>query len=162
MRRTTAFIVMALLIIIACCYIFPIPVSAQDNTPATVERLLGQSGYNYVKKTNNVWYIDFHGKNLPQYKVIITTGQDLVVIFVTVIEKRNFTASTEAQQRLLKLSYEMDRVKVGLDRDDDIFVRVDLSPRILDIQELKENIEQVASSADATYKAMMPFLTTAR
>ncbi len=48
----------------------------------------------------------------------------------------------------MKFNHHVDRVKIGLDDDGDTFVRVDLSLRLLDAQEFKLNVEQVAAGAD--------------
>ena len=156
---------MTALIVIVCCVAGPSPVYSQEPPAATLDRLLSQSGYTIVKKTSNVWTIDFNGTKSPPFKVVISVGSTPasdIVVFVTVIEKKNFTASVDAMYKLLKFDYELDRVKVGLDRDDDISVRIDSKLRITDLPLLKEIIEQVANSSEEVYVGMMPFLKTAR
>jgi hypothetical protein len=54
----------------------------------------------------------------------------------------------------------MDRVKISIDKDGDLNVRVDLSIRRLDVEELKTNIEQLSAAADELYSAIKPFLTS--
>jgi len=58
----------------------------------------------------------------------------------------------------LKFNHRVDRVKIGLDDDGDTFVRVDLSLRVLDAQEFKLNVEQVAAGADEVFAGIQTFL----
>ncbi len=165
MKRIITCVTLIVLAVIVCCFAGPSIVCSQETNMAKVDRLLNQTGYIIVKKTPNVWYIDFTGKNLPSYKVIISTDQDEVtdvVVFVMVIKKKDFIQSVESLYKLLKFNHKLDRIKVGLDDDDDISVRVDCDSRITDAQELKAIIGQVASSSEEVCAGMKPFFTTAR
>ena len=64
--------------------------------------------------------------------------------------------------KLLKLNGELDRVKIGIDGEGDTFVRIDLSVRRMDEEEMKENIEQVAAATDVVYAAIKPYVTTSK
>ena len=165
MKRIITCITLIALIAIVCCFAVPSPVCSQEPPEATLERLLNQSGYTIVKKTSKVWTIDFNSTKSPPFRVIISVGSTPapdIVVFVTVIQKKDFTASVESMYKLLKLTYELDKVKVMFDRDDDISVRIDSMLRITDLQALKEIIGQVARSSETIYVEMMPFLKTAR
>jgi hypothetical protein len=136
---------------------------AQEKTPAAkVARLLEESGYTYAKAQDNIWVIAFKGKALSDFNVIVTTEQDVVVLFVIVAEKKNTRVTADLMQMLLKLNGDFDRVKIGFDKDGDTFVRIDLGARVLDAQEFKVNVEQVAASADEVFSAIKPFLTAAK
>ena len=52
---------------------------------------------------------------------------------------------------LLKMNHEFDQVKVGLDRDDDLSVRIDASMRVADATYVKNVINQVKNSSDEIY-----------
>jgi hypothetical protein len=125
--------------------------AATEASSARVTQLLQGSGYNFKSVTPTVWSIDFTGKSLTKFKVILATQDDLLVVFVTVAQKKNIPLSTDFMLKLLKFDHSLDRVKVGLDDDDDLFVRVDLSVRVLDAQEFKLNIEQLAAAANDVY-----------
>jgi hypothetical protein len=51
-----------------------------------------------------------------------------------------------------------DRAKIGLDADGGLSVRVDSAVRILDVEELKAVVEQVAAATDEIYKIISPSL----
>ncbi len=126
--------------------------SATDVSAARVNTLLGQSGYTFVQIPGKaVWTIDFTGKSLPKFKVILAAQDDLLVVFVTIAQKKNIPLSADFMMKMLRFDHSLDRVKVGIDDDGDAFVRIDLSVRILDIQEFKLNIEQVAAAANEVY-----------
>lgn len=152
----------AALVALTFLLIFPVgsdALSVQDQPPAILARLLDQAGYPYTKVKENIWAIPFEGKKLPQFNLGATTQQDVAVLFVVVAEKADFRLSPELMLKLLQLNAALDRVKVFVDDDGDASVRVDLSVRRLDVEELKVNIEQVAASADKVYEAIKPFQT---
>ena len=144
------------------------PTSAQQTTkppqgtPAAVklEQLLTQSGYSFTKAADNVWVIKFRGKALPELNIIVTTTQALAIIGAVVVEKKNLKPSPELNYNLLKLNHKFDRVKIGIDDDEDLFVRVEVGARVLDLQEFKDNVEQVAAATDEVFAAIRPSVTT--
>ncbi len=144
------------------CIAFQTPSFASENNLSTVDSVLAQSGYSFAKKTSNVWTIDFTGKSLPNFKVIISTGSGLVVMFVTIVKKDQIQLSPEALYKMAKINHNLDRIKVGIDTDEDIFVRIDLSERVLDVKELRTNVDQLAAAADETYEALKPYMKTAK
>lgn len=131
--------------------------------PARVTQLLQNSGYNFVQKTPTVWYIDFTGKSLKNFRVILSTTDDnsldgLVVIFVTVTQKAKMPVTTDFMSRMLHLNHTLDRVKVGFDNDGDLSVRSDCTIRVLDGAEFKVQVEQVAAAANEVYETAQPYL----
>jgi hypothetical protein len=161
--KRTRFIATIALLSIACCFQSQALTSyAQDKNQTAIARLLDQSGYTYTKAADGVWAIPFKGKGLTDFNVVVATQQDIAVIFAIVAEKKNFRVTPEAMGKLLRLNSDLDRVKIGIDEEGDTFARVDLSIRILDGQEFKANIEQVAAAADVVYGAIKPYLTPAK
>jgi methyl-accepting chemotaxis protein len=138
------------------------PLLVQEKPAGVVGRLLDQSGYPYTKAGDGVWSIPFTGKALPQFKLIAATTppHEIVVLFVILAEKAELKLSPELMLKLLNLNHDMDRVKISIDKDGDLNVRVDLSIRRLDVEELKTNIEQLSAAADELYSAIKPFLTS--
>jgi putative sensory transduction regulator len=135
------------------------PAIAQDKQSAKIAQLLEGSGYSYTKAADSVWTIPFQGNALPKFNVVASTQNDVLVLFVIVAEQKNLRVTPELMQRMLKLNGDLDRVKIGIDKDGDAFVRIDLSVRILDSQELKGNIKQVAAATDEVFTAIKPFIT---
>ena len=138
---------------------------AQEPTDAgtiKVGQILEESGYSYEKRAARVWTIPFEGKAFADFTVILSTSEDgqLLVIFVVLARKAEIQASAALWSTMLHFNDELDRVKVGIDPDQDAFVRIDLSTRIVDVAELKVNIEQLAASADEVYAALQPHLIT--
>jgi hypothetical protein len=134
----------------------------QDASAARVGHLLEVSGYNFKQspKSDKVWVVDFKGKSLASFKVVLATQDDLLVTFVTVTEKKRLPTSSEFLAKLLKFNHSLDRVKIGIDDDGDLFVRTDVTIRVLDNQEFKLNIEQVAAAADEVYNGIKPYLSS--
>ncbi|MGE5625340.1 MAG: YbjN domain-containing protein [Bacillota bacterium] len=149
---------------LAACLLIAAPLQAEDApakpdpSAAKVLRLLKASGYDYVSKSDTVWYITKHGDKLGDFRVIGANQDDLLVVFVIVAKKADIELDLDLAKKMLSLNHELDQVKVGIDDDGDAFVRTDISIRILDQEAFKATVEQVAAAAEETYGAMQPYL----
>lgn len=144
---------------IALSLCFTASAYADDAADGTrVDKLLKQAGYAFEKKTDTVWVIKQHGDNLGDFREILAVGDGLLVIFVTIARDADIPRSEELEYKLLQLNHQMDRIKVEIDDDGDAAVRADVTLRTLDTAELKEEVHQVAASADEVYGAMKPYL----
>ena len=132
----------------------------QNASTARVVQLLEDSGYKYTKKSATVWTIDFTGKTLKSFKVILATQDDLLVTFVVVARKKDIQISSEFMMKLLNFNHQLDRVKIGIDEDGDLFVRSDINIRILDKTEFKDNIEQVAAATNEVYDGVKSYISS--
>jgi hypothetical protein len=125
---------------------------------ARVDKLLKQAGLTFEKKNNTVWVIQQHGESLGDFREILALGDGLLVIFVTIARDADIPRSEELEYKMLKLNHELDRIKVEIDDDGDADVRADVTVRMLDTAEIKEQVHQVAASADQVYSDIKPFL----
>jgi hypothetical protein len=126
---------------------------------AKITSLTKASTRKYIAKTDTVWYAECQGKSLQNFKVVLAVQDDLLVTFVTVVQKQQFQVTPEFARALLKFNSRLDFVKVGLDDDGDIFVRCDSSVRTLDNESFGAMVDQVTASANEVYDGMSPFLS---
>jgi len=141
---------------VGICAIPAKSIVAQESSSAKVGRLLERSGYKYEKKGAEVWTIAFTAKALTSFNVILATQGDLLVTFVIISHKKDIELTPAFMQKLLKFNHNLDRVKVGIDDDGDLFVRTDQSIRVADDKEFKDNVEQVAAAANEVYAGIKP------
>lgn len=135
------------------------PSAADKAGAAKTVQLLEGSGYGYTKAQGNVWVIKFKGQQLTEFPVIVIYSENMLILVSVVAEKKDYRVTPELMQKLLALNDDLDRVKVGIDKDDgDLFVRIDLSLRVVDDQEFKANLEQISAAVDETYAVLKPFL----
>jgi hypothetical protein len=132
--------------------------AALAQSPAEkLEALIKGSGYTSSKVGDNVWTIDFTGKQLPKFKVILSASSKdkdgLVVIFANPVEKSRLPTTANFLTLLLKANHDFDYVKVGIDGDGDVFVRADI-PDSVDGGYFKSILEQVAAATDQLYGKM--------
>ncbi|HYE71808.1 MAG TPA: YbjN domain-containing protein [Blastocatellia bacterium] len=157
--------IFAVLFLIVCLSLLPIQTIAQasqDKTGPKLVQLLEQSGYKYTKAADKAWTIPFTGKVISDFIAVVTYEEDIVVIFTIVAEKAEYKVTPELMQKLLRMNGDLDRVKIGIDKEGDMFVRIDLSISTLTADELKINANQVASATEQVYEAITPFLVTAK
>jgi hypothetical protein len=126
------------------------PVRAQQDS-ARIEQMLKETGFKFTTHNPTTWSIDFDRKNLGKFKVIMSTGSDILVTFAILAKKANINKSPKMMDTLLSANHEYDYVKVGLDKDGDMFVRIDTLMRTLDSRALKDVINQVANASEEVF-----------
>src|SRR5436853_1759856 len=131
---------------------------SDPQTIAKLAQILERSGYTYKKAADNVWVANFKGDSLTDIHVIVTSAEGLIVMGVVVAEKSTMQVTPEMMRKLLKLTHEIDRVKIGFDNDDDLFVRAEVSARLFDLEEFKFDMQQVAAASDKVHAAIKPFV----
>src|SRR5438445_557070 len=115
---------------------------ARAQNAERVEQLLKGTGYTYKKASDKVWTLSFQGKAAPSWGVYVATdGKGLVVIGTVVAHKAEMDLTQPLLTKLLHYNDEFDRVKVALDDDGDLALRIDVSERVLDSSELQVDLE---------------------
>jgi hypothetical protein len=133
--------------------------AADKAAAARVLQLLEATGLGYTKAQENVWVIKYKGEQLSEFSVIVVYSQNMLIFACVVAEKKDYKTPPELLQKLLALNDDLDRVKIGIDKDDgNLFVRIDLSLRVVDDQEFKANLEQISAAVDETYAVLKPYL----
>lgn len=127
-----------------------------------IVQMLEATGLNYSKASENVWLIRYKGDQIGEFNVLVIGHEGMLILTATIAEKKALKLTVDALQKLMVLNDDFDRVKVGIDSDGDLFVRTDLTLRIVDAQELQLNLEQISGAADGTFATIKPFLTGPR
>ena len=139
----------------------PQPEPAQPGTfESKVETYLQQSGYEFHKVKSNSWYLLVPGKEMSQIRVILGAGPNSIAMGAVVVPKRNLNITADSMQKLMKLSYDLNYVRVCIDTDDDLIVMAQLKEPWLNAAEFKTTIDVVAGAADRAYGIMRPYLAT--
>lgn len=156
--------VLAFIVGVAMLVLPQTPLSAEPSALASrLETLLKEGGYKSLAKVNDaVWTLDFNGKRLAKFRVIVTLSEKessgIIVAFANPVSKGQLPKNnTKLLTLLLKANYDFDYVKIGIDNDGDLFVRADLPPDT-DLPHFKSVIEQVAAATDDLYGKILPLL----
>lgn len=129
-----------------------------DNASRVVSFMRADS-YNFIPtKSPTVWMIPFTGDHLKDIRVVVTVKDTTMVVFVTVVQNQHLPATTDFMRTLLEENHELDRVKIGYDREGDLSVRIDGSMRVMDAGELREIVNQVRNASDEVYGIIEPSL----
>lgn len=130
----------------------------RDRTLQAIADLLQKSGYKYSNPRRIVWTVPFEGKSLGEYPVVLTAKGDLAIAFVVVAKKAQIRLDPEMARAALELNYRLERAKVGLDEDGDLFVLADMPSQLLTVAEFRKTVEAVATAADAAHATLKPWL----
>lgn len=137
----------------------PDPAPAQPGTfEARVEEFLRQSGQEFHKVKANSWYLLVDGKEMDQIRIILGAGPSSIAMGAVVVSKRDLRLSTEALEKLMKLSYDLNYVRPCIDSDGDLIVMAQLKDPWLNAAEFRTTISLVSSAADQAYAVMKPYL----
>ena len=116
-----------------------------------MDAMLKETGYGYNTHNATTWSIDLNRKHLGKVRVILSTGSDILVTFVIVAKKAAIQKTPQMMDALLAANHDYDYTKIGLDKDGDMFVRIDMPLRTVDSAELKQIVDQVANASDEIY-----------
>jgi hypothetical protein len=159
MRSRSAFLILAVLLLTSAAYAQQ-PTPAQPGTfEARVEEFLRQSGHEYRKVQANSWFLTVKGKEMGEIRIILGAGPSQIAMGAVVVPKQKMQLSTEALHKLMKLSYDLNYVRVCIDSDDDLIVMAQLKDPWLNVNEFRTTINLVSSAADRAYAAVRPYLS---
>lgn len=140
----------------------PAPLKLDKASATKIVQMLEESGAGYAKAADNVWVAKFIGKQKAEIVVMVIGHENMLILSGVIAEKKEFKVSPDLMMQLLRLNDQYDRVKVGIDGDGDLFVRIDLSIRVVDAREFKENLDQASAAADEIYGAIKAHLLPAK
>src|SRR5215471_15367813 len=123
--------------------------------------LLEKSGYSYSKVREGVWEIPGTGKNLKEFGIRLALADDVLLVMVRLADRKDIKLQPALMTRLLELNHKFDWIKLALS-DDMLYLRMDTHVRLVDNQELKYLVEQIANAADETYPQIKQFVTGAK
>jgi len=128
---------------------------------ADIVALLEKSGYSYTKVGDAVWEIPGTGKNVKEFGIRLGLAEDILLVMVKVADRKDVKLQPAALTKLLELNHKFDSIKIALS-EEMLYVRMDAHLRLLDNQELKYLVEQIANAADEMYPQVKPFLAGAK
>jgi hypothetical protein len=131
---------------------------AQKPASPKIQTFMRDATFPYTKVKPDIYLIHFQGKALKKFNIVVTQGEGLILLFAVVASKHEYKPSTELGTKLLKAAWNADRVKIGLDDEDAIVARIDLSLRLTDKRDFDQSVDQLAAAADQTFEAIKPFL----
>ncbi len=138
------------------------PIHAQATKGAAdIVALLEKSGYSYTKVGDGVWEIPGTGKNVKTFGIRLALAEDILLVMVKLADRKDLKLQPAALTKLLELNHKFDSIKVALS-EEMLYVRMDTHLRLLDNQELKYLVEQIANAADETYPQIKQFIAGAK
>jgi len=157
-KSTTALIILFLLLTSLTC-----SVGAQEKPKPGSEfvGLLEKSGYSYTKVGDGLWEVPGTGKNLKEFGIRLALADDILLVMVRLAGRKEVKLEPTLLTKLLELNHKFDWVKLAIS-DEIVYLRMDTHLRLVDSQELKYLIEQIANATDETYPQIKPFLVGAK
>jgi Putative bacterial sensory transduction regulator len=128
---------------------------------AEIVALLEKSGYSYSKVREGVWEIPGTGKNLKEFGIRLALADDVLLVMVRLADRKDLKLQPALMTKLLELNHKYDWIKLALS-EDMLYLRMDTHVRLVDSQELKYLIEQIANATDETYPQIKQFVTGAK
>jgi hypothetical protein len=136
---------------------------AQTKTKGAPEivALLEKSGYTYTKVSDGVWEIPGTGKNLKEFGIRLALADDILLVMVKIADRKDLKLQPALLTKLLELNHKFDSIKLALS-EDMAYLRMDSHLRLLDGEELKYLVTQIANAADETYPQVKQFIGAAK
>ena len=139
------------------------PAYGQDKGKGATQivALLEKSGYTYAKVGDGVWEVPGTGKNLKEFGIRLALADDILIVMVKLADRKDLKPQPALWTKLLELNHKFDSIKLALS-EDMLYTRMDTHLRLLDSQELKYLVEQIANAADETYPQIKQFVPGAK
>jgi hypothetical protein len=128
---------------------------------ADIVALLEKSGYTYTKVSDGVWEIPGTGKNLKEFAIRLALADDILLVMVKLADRKDLKLQPPLLTKLLELNHKFDSIKLALS-EDSAYLRMDTHLRLLDGEELKYLVTQIANAADETYPQIKQFIGGAK
>ena len=133
----------------------PLPqAKANPQLVSKLAQILERSGYPYKKAADNVWVVNFKGKSKADIQVFVTSAENLIVMGTVVATKASMKVTPELMFKLLRIVHDIDRVKIGFDDDEDLFLRAEVISKCFDVEEFKSSMDQISAGTDKVYAAI--------
>lgn len=133
----------------------PLPQTKTDpRVVSNLAQILERSGYPYRKAGDNVWVVSFKGKSKPDIQVFVTSAENLIVMGTVVAAKASMKVTPELMFKLLRIVHDIDRVKIGFDDDEDLFLRAEVTNKCFDVESFKSSMDQISAGTDKVYAAI--------
>ncbi len=135
----------------------------QDKSKGAAEivALLEKSGYSYTKVGDGLWEVPGTGKNLKEFAIRLALADDMLIVIVKLVDRKDLKLEPAVLTKLLELNHKFDSIKLALS-EDMLYLRMDAHVRLLDNQELKYLVEQIANATDETYPQIKRFAAGAK
>jgi hypothetical protein len=154
-----------------CLFVSALPVSADSvsTDPVSTDNegvikklnhLMENCGFNYQNPALNIWSIPVEAKSRVWKVILSGSEKENIAFFLNKIADLPPKISPEFLKTLLELNYDYDKGKFVLS-EGTLYFRIDVTLRILDVEELKSDINQCAIAADDIYPKIAPFLEEA-
>jgi len=136
---------------------------AQDKSKGAAEivALLEKSGYSYKKVADGLWEVPGTGKSLREFAIRLALADDVLLVMVKLVDRKDLKLQPALSTKLLELNHKFDSIKLALS-EDMLYLRMDTHVRLLDDQELKYLVEQIANATDETYPQIKQFVSGAK
>lgn len=133
----------------------PFPQTKTDSQVVSkLAEILERSGYPYRKAADNVWVVTFKGKSKADIQVFVTSAENLIVMGTVVAPKASMKVTPELMFKLLRMVHDIDRVKIGFDDDEDLFLRAEVTNKCFDVDAFKSTMDQISAGTDKVYAAI--------
>ncbi len=133
--------------------------SSKALTTANVESLLKESGYSYRKANETAWYVSMPLQGSEKVDVIVIAPlPNMLMVGVRIAEKEDVKITPEFLKKLLYLNNAVSFAKVGLDDDDEVFVRQEINAKTITLDGLKTHIADILTATEKVLTEIAPFL----
>lgn len=117
---------------------------------AKVRQFLKKSPYKVEAVTKNIWTLD--------NRVIVTAEADYVIAFSILARKAHYQPTADALSAMLKYAGEADFIKIVIDLNDDLVLRIESKTKGMNQKDFDAMVEQVFAASDAAAAKLKPHL----
>lgn len=141
-----------ILFITFCSCLFAVSAIAQTKVKGTVntpvngfKKLLTGTGLPFKMVNDSVAVIPYEGDNIPSYEVAVQKVGGLYIVYTSLSEALPGKIDETKYRYLLERNHHFDMVKIGMDDEKAVYVRIDTYASNVTVSTLTRIIKQVAN-----------------
>ena len=138
--------------------VFSTPALSEECT-SKLQGFVAKTGYNIIEaKSCKVW-LATDALSIPKgegvVRVLLIGNEDDIVVVGTVLQsKAELNLSSDLLLKLMQLNNELDYLKVGIDRDGDLFIRAEMHMSSLTAETFNDTVKNVVRSSKKIYDTL--------
>lgn len=132
----------------------PVLVAAPENQGARLEAMLARSGLSYVTvEPGRIWMIGFAREDRPPVMVHVVRG-DAYTLIMGRLGTVPGGAGPDFYRGLARRNFDVPQLKLGVDAHDGLYASFEVPSRLVDREELLEDVFGLARTVDELRKAL--------
>ena len=141
--------------------VFSTPALSKECT-SKLQGFVDKTGYKIIEAQSCKAWVAIDALSIPKgegiVRVLLIGNEDDIVVVGTVLQsKAELNLSPDLLLKLMQLNNELDYMKVGIDRDGDLFIRAEMHLSSLTAETFNDTVKNVVRAGNRIYGTLQKY-----